>query len=152
MNTIVIPTMTPFTIPKDATIESLKEGLPMSAYCRSNLTTANFGIGVPPCRKLLGGFLTMPGNFSSEAGVSAVEELARQTDKKIRLGTPCESLAYKKANTPHPKWWVVLSKVFSGYVLRWGGWSAGASEFDLRFWDGVWGSRAGVFVVEEPEG
>ena len=151
MNTLAIPVITLLTIPDSASIESMKEGLPMSDHCRENLTTANFGMGTSPCKKMLCGFLFLPGRFSSEAGVKAADELARLSGCKFRLGTPLEALAYKKSGATYPKQWVVLSKKDSGSVLTWSVW-LGDPRFSLRSWRGVWDSDCGVFVVKEPEG
>ncbi len=89
-------------------------------------------------------------NFFSEAGALAVTQLAKETKRKFRLGTPLEALAYKKANLPHPTYFTVLSKVFSVHVLYWRDWG-GDPGFNLDAWVSCWSSNCGVFVVEDPE-
>ncbi len=148
--TLIVPVMSFFTLPEGATIESTKSEISMSSSCNTNLTTENFGADNQRCGSLQGGFLNIGTSFSSEAGVLVVAQLSKETRRKFRLGTPLESLAYKKANLPHPKWWAVLSKVFSGKVLAWNSWDEGPPFF-LNYWRGDWSSNYEVFVVEDSE-
>jgi hypothetical protein len=144
-----LPELHPFTILEGVTIESAKEGLPMSVYCQEHLTNINYGTDLPS-GSIQGGFLSMGHNYESEEAVSRVTELVRQTGCKFRLGTPLELLLYKTQNLPCPTYVVSLAKVWNGFVLHWRGWH-GDSEFDLGAWKGEWNAPCEVFVVEDLE-
>lgn len=143
-----ILTFTPFTVPKGATVEILKEGFSMSNFCRTNLTTANFGT-TTSTRPVQGGFLPMGKQYKSEEAVEAVKDLMIQTDRNLRLGTPKEFLAFKKQGCLHPKWCVSLAKVWNHLVLYWDAWANDDEFLRLHAWPGKWGAYDEIFIVED---
>lgn len=144
---LIIPTLTPFIVPKNASIDTLKIDLPISKFCQADLTEENFGMPLP-LGGIQGGFISMGRNYRSEEGVAKIKALVYQTGRKFRLGTPLEVLLYKAQNLSHPTYFVSLAKVWNGSVLHWSEW-ASDGEFDFPAWEGSWDALCEIFVVED---
>lgn len=144
---LTTPTLHEFIVPEGTTIDTAKIGLPMTDYCKTNLTESNFGgqVKVGPLR---GGFIKMDRDYESEEGVEAVRLLAEQTKRKFRVGTALEFLLFKKQNCPHPQYCVALGSVWNGSVLYWSDW-VDNRKFDLNDWAGEWSADSEVFFVED---
>lgn len=144
----IIPTLIPFTVLKDSTIDIAKESLPMTSYCKTNLNEERFG-GQVKVGSLCGGFIKMNRDYESKEGLDAVGLLVKQTRRKFRLGTALELLIFKQHH-PLPQHCVALGSVWNAYVLCWDG-LGGGSEFGLRALTGWWHSTREVFLVEDIE-
>jgi hypothetical protein len=148
---LVVSDMHLITLPKDATIDALKKDLPLFTGCNEALTDSAFC-----CKsskgKIQGGFLFIGKkikNYESRDGVDAVCDFAKHHNRKLRLGTPLEFIAYIKANLPHPDFAVSLAKVDeTGHVLVWQMWPKG-KMLGLVQWAGRWDKAYRIFVVED---
>jgi hypothetical protein len=144
---LVVPPIHHFDVPEDATIDSLKCFSPMSVHCNANFTDEHFGTPIP-AGLVAGGFYDMGKEFSSEEAVDTIGRLARQTGRKLRVGTPLELLSflYDFAEVlARPERFIALGKVWNNGVF---GYYDG-KYFDILVWGGGWYANCKVFIVED---
>jgi hypothetical protein len=143
-----IPSLYDFNIPESATINSIRDNIPMSGFCRDNLTDDNFSRLVPITRGIqVCGFYDMKDSFSSQEAVGVINKLSQQTGRDFRVGAPLEALSFWLSNRSNcPRWFTVLGKVYKGKVLHW---NHDLLEFHLGDWDSGWCSFRQVFIVED---
>ena len=143
-----IPYTYPIDVSQGANIVSVSAGIPMSDYCRKNLTDENFCTKLSAGR-IRGGFHDMEKAFESSDAVVAIEELGRKTGRSFRVGTSLELLLFWLQNRARcPRYFVALGNNWNGHVLHW---SDDFEEFNLYVWDGEWHESDRVFFVEDLE-
>jgi hypothetical protein len=143
-----------FTVPRDATLESAKVGLPMDKFCREHLTTDNFGtypyVRVPA----RAGFIVMDESYSKEGALAKILEFNNTTKLNFRFGTELEALCYVAQKLPHPTDFVSLANQWEGHHLLWRNWdddgAPNRSEFCLseELWEEC-NFYCKVFIVED---
>ena len=142
-----IPQLYDFVIQPNTSIDSVASNIPISDEFRQMITDANFGIKLVKTGVMKGGFYAMEKPFTLAEASGLIRRLARQTNRKLRIGTPLEAFKFWFENSDKfPHYFLVCGKIYKNNVIRW---RYGISAFVLVGFAGEWSPDNKIFIVED---